>query len=85
MLTVLRRLWGHVPTGPSGVFDQSKARMRAPISPPPWRNVRFDGSTAELFITRQSARSVPQQADGLRATRLETDAIEPRVGSVDAA
>jgi hypothetical protein len=35
MLIAERRLWGHDSTGPTGDFDQSKARMRAPISPPP--------------------------------------------------
>ncbi|GMT97720.1 hypothetical protein KH5H1_18390 [Corallococcus caeni] len=34
-LTVVRRLCGHVSTGPSGVFDQSMARINRPISPPP--------------------------------------------------
>src|SRR4051812_28562977 len=32
--TVTRRLCGHVWGGPSGVFDQSNARVRTPISPP---------------------------------------------------
>jgi hypothetical protein len=39
MLTVLRRLCGHVSTGPSLVCDQSISRIRVPISPPPARNV----------------------------------------------
>ena len=38
MLTVVRRLCGHPATGPSEVFDQSIARIKLPISPPPDRN-----------------------------------------------
>jgi hypothetical protein len=33
--TIIRRLCGHVSTGPSGVRDQSRERMSVPISPPP--------------------------------------------------
>src|SRR5262245_51510285 len=35
MLSGVRRLCGQRPIGPSGVLDQSSARTRAPISPPP--------------------------------------------------
>src|ERR1700685_303022 len=35
MPTVALRLAGHDSTGPSGVFDQSSERTRAPGSPPP--------------------------------------------------
>src|SRR5688572_17723936 len=35
MLKGVRKLCGQRPIGPSGVFDQSSARTRAPISPPP--------------------------------------------------
>ena len=35
MPTAVRRLCGHVRTGPSRVLDQSSCRIRAPISPPP--------------------------------------------------
>src|ERR1700688_1659337 len=31
---VVLRLWGQLEIGPSGVFSQSNARTRAPISPP---------------------------------------------------
>ena len=37
MRTAVRRLCGQVSGGPSGVADQSKARVNAPISPPPAR------------------------------------------------
>ena len=50
MLTVLRKLWGHASASPSGDFDQSSARMRAPISPPPWRNARFARPMEELSV-----------------------------------
>ena len=33
--TAVFRLWGHDSTGPTGVDDQSKDRIRAAISPPP--------------------------------------------------
>jgi hypothetical protein len=35
MLTAVLTLCGQVSGGPSGVVDQSLARMRVPISPPP--------------------------------------------------
>ena len=35
MLVVVRRLWGQVSDGPSGVEDQSKTRQSARISPGP--------------------------------------------------
>ena len=41
-------MWG----GPSAVRDQSNSRMRAPISPPPARNVSCEGSADGLFIMR---------------------------------
>ena len=34
-LTVVRRLFGQVPSGPSGVVDQSIDRISLPMSPPP--------------------------------------------------
>jgi hypothetical protein len=57
MLMVLRRLWGHVRGAPRGVFDQSISRMRAPISPPPARNVSCERLTDDLFI-RQSPEAL---------------------------
>jgi hypothetical protein len=39
MLNVLRRLCGQLSAGPRIVLDQSIARMRDPISPPPCRKV----------------------------------------------
>jgi hypothetical protein len=35
MLTAVLRLCGQLSTGPSGVFDQSRARIIAPMAPPP--------------------------------------------------
>src|SRR6218665_990829 len=34
-LTVVRKLWGQVSTGPRGVRAQSMERMSTPMSPPP--------------------------------------------------
>src|SRR5580765_2535502 len=48
MLTVLRRLCGHVSAAPSGVFRHSRSRIRPPISPPPCRNVRLEASAANF-------------------------------------
>jgi hypothetical protein len=56
MLTVLRKLCGHAAPGPSGDFDQSSARIRAPISPPPWRNARFAAPIEELSISLRLCR-----------------------------
>src|SRR5579864_4877829 len=50
MLTVLRRLCGQSSTGPSAVFDQSMSRMRAPMSPPPWRNAESDPRLEERSV-----------------------------------
>src|SRR5579872_255789 len=36
--TIMRRLRDQVSQGPIGLLDQSKERIRAPISPPPERN-----------------------------------------------
>ena len=41
VLTEVRKLWGQSWTGPRGVWDQSKSRMREPASPPPVRNCCF--------------------------------------------
>jgi hypothetical protein len=38
MDTEVRSDWGHASGGPSGEVDQSWARMRSPMSPPPSRN-----------------------------------------------
>src|SRR5688500_2479405 len=41
LLTVLRRLGGQCSGAPMEVCDQSKLRVRAPISPPPFNNGYF--------------------------------------------
>src|SRR4029450_10391056 len=53
-LTALRRLWGQAWTGPSAVRDQSNARMRSPISPPPER--KASGGTASTLRLPVAAR-----------------------------
>src|ERR1051325_3458873 len=73
MLSVLRRLCGHVATGPSTVADQSIPRMREPISPPPWRNGYEDSDspvTAKLCrsdideLMRQPSRRARETGGG---------------------
>src|SRR4051794_10699698 len=52
--TVVRRLCGQLSRGPSGVVDQSRERMSAPISPPPTSqlsasvSVRLAGGFSEI-------------------------------------
>ena len=58
MLTVLHKLWGHASTGPRGDFDQSSARIRAPISPPPRRNARFERAMEELSVMCELSRTL---------------------------
>src|SRR5690606_23370970 len=69
-LTVLRRLWGQALGGPSGFADQSMARMSAPSSPPPARNVSSDGLTG-VTGRRFAIRSEPDVAcpDATRAAK----------------
>src|SRR5688500_6488810 len=52
MHKVLRRLCGQVEGVPSVVFDQSIARMREPISPPPARNERLEVSVGRAAMSR---------------------------------
>src|SRR5215471_10718977 len=57
-LTVVRRLCGHLSSGPSGVFDQSMERMTLPISPPPTSHsccaaLRPSSATLEAIAPRQ--------------------------------
>src|SRR5690349_2935989 len=46
-LTIVRKLGDHSSAGPIAVFDQSFARMSAPISPPPHRSAGEFSSAAE--------------------------------------
>ena len=53
MLTAISRLCGQLSTGPSDVLDQSNARMRSPISPPPARQsnpVTLNGSSSFTIV-----------------------------------
>ena len=45
--TAVLRLWGQLAAGPTALVDQSKARMRAPISPPPLRKLISGDSDAQ--------------------------------------
>ena len=51
VLTMVRRLWGQPDTGPSGVADQSRECISAPISPPP-------GRTGSILDSRSAATLV---------------------------
>src|SRR6185503_2119538 len=89
MLTVLRRLCGQVAGGPSAVLDQSSSRMRAPISPPPWRKVRLevtsgvwcDGSRIDRFAVGWNAtHSVDAGREGrLNARERGRESIRSRL------
>src|SRR6476661_3645330 len=61
MLTVLRRLCGHDSGAPRVLRDQSISRIRAPISPPPARNVSFEGSIDRFFIAPISYQGAVQR------------------------
>src|SRR5712664_2118125 len=50
MRTAVRKLCGHASGGPSGLADQSYARVNAPISPPPARK------SAELGLLIRNIR-----------------------------
>src|SRR5665213_1130352 len=54
MLAEVFRLCGHVSTGPRGVFDQSRARINAPISPPP------ANSSSAILVKDGMAMGFPQ-------------------------
>src|SRR6185369_1305929 len=56
--TVTRRLCGHVSGGPSGVFDQSNARVSAPISPPSARKSPAASPLIRVASPRRLSRSV---------------------------
>src|SRR5687768_1037997 len=71
-LTIMRMLDDQPAGAPMGVCDQSSARIRSPISPPPrrksnpaacvaprvgaTRSVMVDGPVGERFVTRNSGR-----------------------------
>ena len=49
MLTVVRKLCGHPVTGPSAVVDQSIARIKLPVSPPPAKNASGSETGAKFL------------------------------------
>src|SRR5580704_17544701 len=53
--TVTRRLCGQVWGGPSEVFDQSKARVRAPSSPPPAKKSPTSSPSIRKNLTQTPA------------------------------
>ena len=67
MRTQVRRLCGQASTGPSGVRDQSIARIRSPISPPPCRTaaggIDFKGA-GDLHERRWKSKAAPDRRPG---------------------
>src|SRR6218665_356738 len=61
MVTVVLKLAGHRESGPSGVVDQSKARMRSPISPPEGVRMRSGAreGTEEGGMNARTKRASP--------------------------
>src|ERR1700722_3136593 len=53
--TVTRRLCGHAWGEPSEVFDQSKARVRAPSSPPPAKKSPTSSPSIRKNLTQTPA------------------------------
>src|SRR6185503_14652455 len=85
MLSGLRRLCGQSPIGPSGVADHSRARTRAPISPPPCSQSEPDvGAIATLTGRTRALRRLGKRAgravvrDLARAPQ-ETTGIVPEI------
>src|SRR6185503_8749175 len=92
MQSGLRKLCGQWSIGPSGVVDQSRARTRAPISPPPCSQSEPDvGAIATLTGRTQTLRPLGKRTrravvrDLARAPQ-ETAGIVPeiRIELVDA-
>src|SRR5579871_3798539 len=54
MLATVRRLCGHDSGGPTGVLRQSKERIKAPKSPPPFRQLTTTFSELILKVARHS-------------------------------
>ena len=63
MLTAHRRLTGHSVIGPNEVFDQLKAAMRLPSSPPPARNAGTVSGKGGVF-----AKCAAQRDDATNST-----------------
>jgi hypothetical protein len=57
--TAVRKLCGHTVSGPSGVHDQSKARMQCPISPPPTSQSSLFVAIEELNACARARLDMP--------------------------
>src|SRR5690349_8082927 len=77
MRAAIRKLCGHPATGPSGVFDQSNARINRPISPPPATDARGSWSEAGLVFC-SLMESLPSEAAG--GVRIALSREGPREG-----
>src|SRR5665213_1993710 len=60
--TAVRRLCGQLSGRPSGVDDQSRARINAPISPPPTRKSTVFAMGTLTFNIRNDRRPIPPPA-----------------------
>src|ERR1700720_311847 len=67
MLTAVLTLCDHVSGCPSGDVDQSLARIRAPISPPPASHVGLVGSTLIIDNPAVKTRGTISRRIGLTA------------------
>src|SRR5581483_1208151 len=77
--TAIRRDCGHRDTGPSELFDQSKARINAPISPPPDKTelIKFDeldSASASAATEGTGLRRLPE-VDELTMTSLAAPSL----------
>jgi hypothetical protein len=63
MLTAVLTLCGHVSGCPSGDADQSFARIRPPISPPPASHAGLVQSSLIIDVTRLSKREAQFRAE----------------------
>src|SRR5689334_2019873 len=78
------RLCGHCSRGPSGVEDQSKARTRSPISPPPISNEKFSAcfiinlfSTTRNIFPRVDQRALEKSAQVKRCLCMHPSDVRP--------
>ena len=89
MPTAVLRLCGQLSGGPSGVVRQSKARMRAPISPPPAKTADSGGSfRACRSITTGASPTLSRLlvmaiAPACPAPSIPTPGLLPLFGSTD--
>ena len=82
MLTAVLTLWDHLSGCPSGEADQSLARIRAPISPPPVRHAGLVQSSSIIEVTRLSKREIQFRKVGLTAPFVQGNKSAMGLGRV---